>query len=990
MLRIISLRFSTLPLAVLVALLLSYPAAAQSSSTTAPKGFPPGLQIEARDGALHIDWGGAAVQSATASSNLPLVPYGDTMLPMTTMLVEIPAANTGTVVAADIAQLTDVPYTGDLTPAPVEEPPALDWDPNDAPLPRPHVDLPTAPVTILGEGTQRGRHLAVVAFSPIYQDPATGELRYAETVSASVAGAQPASESDALAAPDDASLFAPVASLADALGPTNEWADNNAVKLIVEQAGLQVIDGGALAAAGMNSPDSAKLQLFLDGVQVPLQIVDKNGAAKNSGALNASDIVRFYAPTAGDAVNKTTVYWLVATSTNGARMTTRNVAPGGATQLTTALEPGVYYAPKVFDSTVPGPDGDNWFVAVADVAPDNNAGVSFDATLAHRLPLASGTGSLALHLAAYEVHDTRVSCGSNRVHKLRVKLGSYTHDDEWTVVFDANCLVNLTRSFAPNGGGDRLTVTLLNASEELSVKFDAIDYALPVSLDFQGGGAIFAGVDGTYRYQLTNPAGDRVVYDITDPAHPVILSGISSNTFQDTGAHRYLVSGSGVVFTPKTETHTPVTFKAIDAAHIVYIAPTGFINALQPLVALRQSQGYTVKVVDVQDIFDAWSYGMADPKAIRSFLRFAVGHWNPAPLAAVFVGDGTSDPRDYLGYANGNYIPPYLAPVDPWIGTVPCENCFAQLDGDEPLAETPFLIDMWVGRLPANSVTDVQVMVDKIVRYESDTQDLAAWRGNTLQIADDYLQADGKLDPAGNFPELAETAIAMQPSGIRVWRNYYGATTDFDGLPDVLSTFLQSISMWFAGDPATANQRSVDYANVGVSLFTFTGHANHYKYAEVCPLGSSKGDANCGNMLGLWDILKLRNRNQLFVGLSMTCYTAQFSKPAAVPITMDENMLVHAGGGAVAVWGPAGLSVAHGHDTLQTGFYNKLWSQPPQKAKMGALTQAGYLAVASSASASACCSDVNYTFLLLGDPFTPLRIQAVDTLRLPSLFTPEN
>ena len=138
-------------------------------------------------------------------------------------------------------------------------------------------------------------------------------------------------------------------------------------------------------------------------------------------------------------------------------------------------------------------------------------------------------------------------------------------------------------------------------------------------------------------------------------------------------------------------------------------------------------------------------------------------------------------------------------------------------------------------------------------------------------------------------------------------------------------------------------------------------------------------------MLGLWDVLRLDNRDHLFVALTMTCYTAQFTKPATAPVTMDENMLVNANGGAVAVWGPAGLSVAHGHDTLQKGFHKKLWSQPPQKAKIGALAEAGYLAVIASDSASDCCGDVNYTFLILGDPFTPVRVQEVDTLRLPSI-----
>ena len=134
---------------------------------------------------------------------------------------------------------------------------------------------------------------------------------------------------------------------------------------------------------------------------------------------------------------------------------------------------------------------------------------------------------------------------------------------------------------------------------------------------------------------------------------------------------------------------------------------------------------------------------------------------------------------------------------------------------------------------------------------------LAAWRSNTVQVADDYLQADGTLDPAGNFPELAEAAIALQPAGLKVLRDYYGATKDFSGLPDELRIFFQGISGWFVGDPATANQRTIDYANSGPALFTFTGHANHYHYATVCPLGVSKSDPDadtkCGQMLNLYD-----------------------------------------------------------------------------------------------------------------------------------------
>ena len=72
----------------------------------------------------------------------------------------------------------------------------------------------------------------------------------------------------------------------------------------------------------------------------------------------------------------------------------------------------------------------------------------------------------------------------------------------------------------------------------------------------------------------------------------------------------------------------------------------------------------------------------------------------------------------------------------------------------------------------------------------------------------------------------------------------------------------------------------------------------------------------------------------------------------------------------MAVWGPSGLGLMHGHDALQRGFYTALWQAPPGAAPLGALTTAGYLELFSHGSDQ----DALRTFLLLGDPLTPARI----------------
>ena len=74
--------------------------------------------------------------------------------------------------------------------------------------------------------------------------------------------------------------------------------------------------------------------------------------------------------------------------------------------------------------------------------------------------------------------------------------------------------------------------------------------------------------------------------------------------------------------------------------------------------------------------------------------------------------------------------------------------------------------------------------------------------------------------------------------------------------------------------------------------------------------------------------------------------------------------------------------MAYGHDLLQRGFYEALWSAPPLTAKMGALIEAGGVALLTE---GACCQDTLKTFLLLGDPLTTVRVYpgAIPELYLP-------
>jgi hypothetical protein len=456
-----------------------------------------------------------------------------------------------------------------------------------------------------------------------------------------------------------------------------------------------------------------------------------------------------------------------------------------------------------------------------------------------------------------------------------------------------------------------------------------------------------------------------------------VLTGADANGFQDALSSRaYVVAGPGTLQTPQAVAHAPVNLTT-GGAQALYIAPQQFHVTLQPLLALRQAQGYQTAVVDVQAIYDSWSFGHVSPVAIRNFLRYAAANWSPKPVSVVLVGDGTYDPYQYENQSanNINVIPPYLLEVDPWIGETACDNCYVQLDGDDPLTGDDvqgrvFSTDMWIGRFPVRSTAELTGVVDKIVRYENSST-LESWRGLALFLADNYVtgikpDTTPEYDPAGDFAELSELTVRRMAAGATAKRLYY------DPYPNITDPTGQQ--PWRIADADQLWQATLANMSAGVGLVTFNGHSNHWRWA-ITDDGKEHSF-----FMNLFDPDSLTNRDRLFIGLSMTCLSSQFQKAASSGTTLDERTFLVPNGGAVAVWGPTGLSVAHGHDALQKGFHAALWQAPPMTARLGELTTAGYTELLTN---SGCCQDVLQTFVLFGDPLTHALVRPVYSLYMP-------
>lgn len=901
------------------------------------------VRIEAHQDGVLLEWQAATETSSSSTSvppDLPLVDIGGFRMPASLVAVRTqPSIVTKQVVITPVVHhLDEIAWEGPVSRVVVPIPKTPEGVERPDLTPHPEERLPSSPVVVLREGILRGEHIAVVALTPIFARD--GELRLATQLQALIP------QAELITNGLDRSLHSlvqhltdPSPFLADSVDPPDPHASRTAMKICVTQGGMQSIVGSDLAAVGMRltAIDPAQLHLWWQGTEVALEV---RGA--DDGRLDLQDEIRFYAPEPGDRWNATALYWLTVEPDPGLRMPVRSSETADLPVRTTADEPGNWRNNMRYDSQLPGIDNDHWFAAEAGAE-------AMSIPITPTLPLATGTTVITLTGSAYTEDE----------HQLAIQLGAAEQRVAWRGIGNWTQSVTFTVSETMSGSS-HLLIRVPPGAIPAGVLLDSVSWQQPVTLNLSGRGALFRSADGKEAYQLTQVDTDRALYNLSTPSIPVRIllpEGDDVVFGSEPVATPYLLAGAGTLHSPTITGHTPVDLAMPLDADVVYIAPATFHTALEPLIAHRRASGYKVVVVDVQAIYDAWSGGQIDPDAIRSFLRYAVSTWNIAPIAVTLVGDGSSDPRNYLHLPDQNVIPPYLAMVDPWLGETACDTCYAQLDGADPLDD--LLPDLALGRLPVKSPVELEALVNKLLRYEASG---GVWRSQAVYIADNFYEVSGAADPAGDFPGLSDAMAALLPPTMSIERLYYDPAPSHAGIP------------WREPDALRARQRTLALLSQGAGLVTYTGHGYLWQWAVTNP------QTEPSYLLGLYDADDLTNGEQLPIVLSMTCLSSAFQHPAFSGTTVDERLVLHRNGGAAAVWGSTGLGLAYGHELLQQGFYRA--TLKGVSTTLGLATLAGYDEIFTRGE---CCHDAVRTFVLLGDPLTPVRLAASWDMYLPSI-----
>jgi hypothetical protein len=266
------------------------------------------------------------------------------------------------------------------------------------------------------------------------------------------------------------------------------------------------------------------------------------------------------------------------------------------------------------------------------------------------------------------------------------------------------------------------------------------------------------------------------VFDLSDPTH---VQWVENAAIEPEGAQYLLRFSADVTSAAEYWVGTENAFLTVsgiswdepsdwqsssNAADYLIITHGSFLDQADDLASYRQEQSLDTVVIDIQDLYDEFNYGIPNPTAIRDFLALAYSTWQaPAPSYVVLLGDASFDPKNYLGFNRTNYVPPYLSVVDPELGETAADNKYVTLMGMDELP------DLMLGRLAVNTMVEAQNVVNKIIAYEVEPAQ-GDWKQKVLAIADSY-------ESGWPFPNLSDELLREAlPDNYEAERVYLGVT----------------------------------------------------------------------------------------------------------------------------------------------------------------------------------------------------------------------
>jgi len=629
---------------------------------------------------------------------------------------------------------------------------------------------------------------------------------------------------------------------------TQLWvAAQPGAKIGVRSTGMFRVTRSQLQAAGFDvNSDPAMWQMYTDGVEQAI-IVGPNG-----------NYVDFYGKSIDTVESDTRMYYLVVGPQAGRRMLSYAVRPSFSSVKAQSYDQAVtvkerqYYLLDVFNG-----DAENYFGHIFgsfDSSTDINLSAVDTAALSARVTARFLGYSATAHVVNVTLNGHSIGQvtggGSSQVLTLDVTVpASY-------LVEGTNSLGMITTNDNDYGFFDSVSISYKrrHVADQNKISFTTQNYR----------GA---------RVESFSSAAIRL-FDITYDGDPVLITGASitpnGGGFDlNVPAYRarvmYAAADSGLLTPFSVTANVPSTLATgTHNANLVIISYKDFMTQANAWADYRRGQGTTVEVVNVEDIYDEFNYGVLSANSLRDFLNFARQNWQTAPQYVLLVGDGSYDPRNYEGNGYLDLIPVKF--FDSAYDENPSDDATVDFNNDG-------LAEMAIGRIPAHDVSMVTNALNKTVSFEANITPQNISRGFTCNYDNPIgwdFQAMCQM-MANQFPVGTPTALIPRAD-------------------------------------TNPNGPLVTDLNNGRFFVNFSGHG-------------TTGSWSSSNNFNVAHVPSLTNINGLSIYTMLTCLNGYFVGPN---VSMGEALLNSTTGGGVAAWASTGTTTPDIQQTMGIRFYSQV------------------------------------------------------------------
>ncbi len=464
------------------------------------------------------------------------------------------------------------------------------------------------------------------------------------------------------------------------------------------------------------------------------------------------------------------------------------------------------------------------------------------------------------------------------------------------------------------------------------------------------------------QFNLGGLSADAKIWDVSDFTEPeakkINTIGGNSNFITPTSTLKEFVA-----FEPSALKLPDAIGKVVNQdlhglaqADFLIITASQFFSEAKRLAEFRKTtQGLSYHIVTTDQVFNEFSSGKRDASAIRDFVKMfydrAGGNPNLMPKYLLLFGKGSFDNR-MLKFKENNFVVTYqsknsLSPTESYTS----DDYFALLDDNEgefpeDYTNSPGLLDIAVGRIPAKTLTEAKNVVDKLITYDGAVS-FGDWRNQITIVADDE---DGNLHL--NQAEANASLISQNNKNFNIDKIYFDA-------------FQQESAAGGTSYPK-AKEAINQKINAGTLLINYTGHGGESGWAQE-------------RVLTLNDVNSWQNKENLAVIFTATCSFSRWDDPETV--SGGELSLIRKDNGVPSIFSTTRIVFSSYNFDLNQSFLKALFNPLNQNQRISF----GQIFREAKNNNVGGLNINSRNFTLLGDPTAlfPIPVNGITTTVLP-------